>query len=162
MRTDNLQTLLIRRGILSSDQIGDAVLDSRGSGGTWIEHLVLQGVVDEDGLAGWFSEEIKVPRAALPVLANLVPSVLQHLPREVSVEHRMMPLELDQDGYLHVAMVDPSDDVALMEAGFFAGRPLQRQVASATAIAWALLRYHGAETMLWPRQALVRRRAVGA
>ena len=151
MSRESLQTLLVRRSILSVEQIGDAVASSHVSGCTWIEHLLLDGILDEDRLADWVSQESKVPRCELTHLATVAPHVIAQIPPEVAYEHRLVPVSIEEDGYLQVAMVDPIDAAAIEEVEFFSGLRIMRQVAVATTVAWALHRYYNARSKLWAR-----------
>jgi hypothetical protein len=161
MSRDNLGNLLVRRSILSAEQVGDAIAAARIRGGTWLEHLLEAGVLDEHRLVDWVSYESKVPRCDPSILAAVPPDVIARIPPEVAYEHRLVPVSLESDGYLQVAMVDPTDNAAIEEAEFFAGVTLIRQVAAATAIAWALHRYYGAPSRLWPHPSPVAGVAVG-
>jgi hypothetical protein len=150
MNEPSLGTWLVRRGVLSMEDVGAAKAAVLGTRATWLERLVLTGTIDGEAIVGPLSAELRVPRCDPQVLANVPSSVIARLPSEVACEHRMVPVGVDGEGYLHVAMEDPSDEMALDEAGFFAGcGALQRQVASAAAIGWALHRYYGFETPLW-------------
>jgi len=151
MHNDDLQALLVRRALLTPDQVEWAVLTARGTNRTWLEEVLLVGLVDEALLCQCVSSELHVPFCRFDVLSAIGDDVLQLLPAEVAAEHRVLPLSVEPDGDLHVAMVDPSDRTALEEIHFFAGRRLVREVAVATAIAWALHHYHGVATALWPR-----------
>lgn len=142
---------MVRREVITPEQLAWAIEAARGSRRTWLEELLLFGVLDECLLCRWVSSELHVPCCNATVLAELRDDVLQMLPADVAVEHRALPLGFEADGDLHVAMIDPCDAVALEELRFFTGRRLVREVAVATAVAWALHRYYGARTALWPR-----------
>jgi hypothetical protein len=151
MSRESLQTLLVRRSILSIDQIAEASAGAQRNGGTWLEQLLSDGVLDEERLVEWISFEGKVPRCELAQLSSVPPHVIAQIPPEVALEHRLMPISIEQDGYLQVAMVDPIDASAIEEVEFFSGLRLIRHVALATTIAWALHRYYAASSRLWPR-----------
>ncbi len=151
MPTTSLKDLLIEREILSSHQIADAVAAAHGTGCTWVERLLFLGLLDEEGLANWVSALTLVATCDARRLATVHPGVLARIPLEVAFEHRVVPFHMDDDGYLHVAMVDPMDSVALEEVAFFAGLPLLRHVAPASVIAWGLYSHYGIRSLLWPR-----------
>ena len=143
----------MRREIVARDQMDRAVALERAGEATWLEHLVLENVIDEELVAELLSRESMVPRCAPKMLEHIPQQVIDRVPPEIAFEHRLVPLHLDDDGYLHVAMVDPVDDAAVEEASFFAGNRVMRVVAAASTVAWALHRYYGLRSRLWPRTA---------
>jgi len=150
MRHD-LKDLLVRCALVSPEQVHWAIESTRGSACTWLEALLLVGALDEEHVCQCVSTEVCLPRCDLQRLANLPEDVVRRIPMEVAVEHRVLPLWVEPDGDLRVAMIDPLDSEALEEVQFFAGRRLLREVAIATALAWALHHYHGMRSALWPR-----------
>jgi hypothetical protein len=151
MANHDLQTLLVRHALVTPDQLTWAIGAARGGDRTWLEQLLLRGLVDEELLCRWVSHDLCVPWCNHAQLTALSYDVMQLLPTEVAVEHRALPLWVEPDGDLHVAMTDPCDPVAIEEVHFFAGRRLVREVAIASAIAWGLYHYYGVCTALWPR-----------
>jgi hypothetical protein len=108
-------------------------------------------LLDEEGLAAWISALTLIAQCDARRLTTIPASVLAHVPLEVAFEHRAVPFHVDDDGYLHVAMVDPLDTTSLEELEFFSGRPILRHVAPATVVAWALHTHYGIRSLLWPR-----------
>lgn len=151
MSTTSLKDLLVEREILTPQQIAEATAAAQGTGCTWIERLLFLGLLDEEGLANWVSALSLVATCDARRLTHVHASVLARIPLEIAFDHRAVPFHVDQDGYLHVAMVDPLDSVALDEIAFFAGLPLLRHVAPASVVAWALYSHYGVRSILWPR-----------
>jgi hypothetical protein len=152
MRYD-LQSFLIRHGLVSPEQMAWAIEYAPGASCTWLELLLLFRVVDEDRLCQKLSAEACLPRCDVRRLTSLSGDVLARLPAEVAVEHRVLPIGLDTDGELRVALIDPFDTRGLDEVQFFAGRPLLREITVPSAITWALNHYFGVPNVLGPRGA---------
>ncbi len=152
MSHSTLPGLLIRESLVTAEQILGALDATRGTDVTWLEQLLASGVLDENELSERTADVARLQRCEPQQLSAISPDVLDCIPADIAIEHRVIPLGIDGDGYLRVAMVDPTDDSAVEEIGFFAGRPVLREVASATALACALHHYYGARTLLWPRQ----------
>ncbi len=151
MRNESLKSLLVRRDVVAPAQIDRAVALEGLGDATWLEHLLLERVLDEEALAACLARESRVPRCA-PLLFDHIPRrVIDRVPREIAVEHRLVPVLIDTDGYLHLAMMNPCDDAAVEEARFFAGGAVMRVIAAATLIARALHQYYGFRSRLWPR-----------
>ena len=152
MSSSPLRNILARKQILSIDQICHAVAYGHGGNATWIEQLLMWRAIDEQALVACISEAATVPRCNLDCLARLSYDVINAIPPELCAEHRVMPVGIEPDGDLRVALVDPCDDAALEELEFFLDRRILREVAPASAIAWALHHYHGTSTPLWDAQ----------
>lgn len=141
-RLDSLQATLVRLAILNHEQVRDAVAATQGTPTTWIEYLLLSGLLDEQMLAGCAATLAVVPRCARNHLERVPRHVLAMVPADLAIEHRVVPIRLEPDGDLGIAMIDPTDLAAVEEVGFFVGRNLLREVALATTIAWALDVYY--------------------
>jgi hypothetical protein len=151
MRNDLLKALLLRQLLVTQEQLDWAVEASRAGRCTWLEQLFLVGVVNEEHVCAAVSAQACVPRFDDRKLGQLPIDVVGRLPAEVAAEHRVLPLAVEADGDLRVAMINPLDSHAVEEVQFFAGRPILREVVVASALAWALHHYHGVRSALWPR-----------
>lgn len=151
MSFESLKSLLVRRDVVAAEQIERAVALERAGEGTWLERLLLEHVLDEERLADCVARESRVPRCAPKLLDHIPPNVIEHVPPEIAVEHCLVPVLVDTDGYLHLAMINPGDEAAVEEARFFAGARVMRVVAAASAIARALHQYYGFRSRLCAR-----------
>lgn len=150
MSATHLQALLVRQQLVTVDQICQAVAYGHGAGATWLEQLLLWRAVDEKDVAHLASVVASVPLCDLDCLARLDYSVLGLVPADIAAEHRVVPVGYEPDGDLRLAMADPCNDTAIEELEFFTDRKILREVAPASAIAWALHQYYGIATPLWP------------
>ena len=151
MSTCELQSLLVRRGLVASEQIRDALTAARGAEWSWLERLLEFGLVDEEAMCDYLSHALHVTRCPREVLAHIPGAVIDLLPPEIAGEHRAVPVGLNHDGDLRIAMIDPTDLRAVREIEFFTGHRPIREIARATDVAEALRRYYGVVNVLWPR-----------
>src|SRR5438874_2244695 len=84
-------------------------------------------------------------------LARLPAKVVSVIPSDMAIELRAIPVSLDNDNNLTVAMSDPSDRHAVDEIAFFTGTYVVRAVATQMQIAWCLAHYYGHVTHLGQR-----------
>lgn len=119
-------------------------------GFTWLELLLLWGLLEEQHVLDTIHAAARVPRCDLDRLSRVPHEVLALVPADVAIEHRVVPVAVEPDGDIRVAMVDPTDECAIEELEFFCDRRILREAAPATAVAWALHYYYGAESALWP------------
>lgn len=134
--------LLVRRGVVSADALTHAMKSKAMQGGTLGEHLVRSGAIDEETLAAFFHRHLVLPRIASARLEHISPAVLRLVPAEVAVEFRVMPVAVDRDGSLLVAMADPSDNHAVEELAFFVDAFILRGVATQSALRVAIARHY--------------------
>lgn len=107
--------------------------------------------VSDESLTEFYRARLMVPQVSPATLAKLSPAVVALLPADMAVEFRVMPVSLDKDGNLTVAMSDPSDRHAVDEIGFFTGKYVVRAVATQMQIAWCLAHYYDYVTELAER-----------
>lgn len=153
MRLNDLQRMLVHRGMVSSDRLAEAIAGSH-PGMTWIEALVAANWLDEVAVVAMVVARASIPATDLSVLGTVSGGVLALMPPDVAIEHRVVPIALDGDGDLIVAMIDPLDEAVVEEVQFFVGKTILRTVAPVSAVGWALRAYYG-----W-RGAMSRPRAI--
>lgn len=148
---DDAGALLVRSGLVSSAALEEARAAVADSGGTVGEQLVVRGLVDDDKLTDFYKQRLLVPQVNPNTLARLPARVIATIPSEMAIELRAIPVSLDNDNNLTVAMSDPSDRHAVDEIAFFTGSYVVRAVATQMQIAWCLAHYYGHVTELGER-----------
>jgi hypothetical protein len=140
--------LLVRSGLIASDQLLIARQAQAGRGGTIGEHLVLAGFIDDDALAEFYRSRLMVPQVKPEQLSNIADWLIAKIPAEMAAEFRCVPVACEPDRHLTLAMADPSTTHAVDEISFFTGHYVVRAVATQRQIAWCLARYYGQVTPL--------------
>jgi len=148
---DDAGALLVRTGLINDQSLLAARQHRASTGGTIGEHLVLANLIPDESLTEFYRARLLVPRVNPNTLARLTAPVIQAIPGDMAVEFRCVPIALDRDGNLTVAMSDPSDSHAVDEIGFFTGKYVVRAVATQMQIAWCLAHYYGHITELGRR-----------
>ncbi len=142
---------MVRAGLIASHHLAAARALQASDGGTIGEHLVAVGAVSDEALTEFYRSRLMVPQINPNTLARLANSVVAVLPGDMAVEFRAVPVSLDRDGNLTVAMSDPSDRHAVDEIAFFTSKYVVRAVATQMQIAWCLAQYYGHVTELGER-----------
>jgi hypothetical protein len=148
---DDAGALLVRSGLVSASALDGARAKATSSGGTIGEHLVSAGVIGDDLLTDFYRSRLLVPQVNPNTLARLSAKVVAVIPADMAIELRVVPVSLDRDGNLTLAMSDPSDRHAVDEISFFTGTYVVRAVATQMQIAWCLAHYYGHVTPLGQR-----------
>jgi hypothetical protein len=148
---DDAGALLVRSGLVTSTALDDARVQVGEQGGTIGEQLVFSGVIADDVLTDFYKSRLLVPQVNPNTLARLPAKVVAVIPSDMAIELRAIPVSLDADNNLTVAMSDPSDSNAVDEISFFSGTYVVRAVATQMQIAWCLAHYYGHVTGLGQR-----------
>jgi len=150
MSQTQLQTILVDQRLVTSDQMKYTLEAAGGGEFTWLELLLLWNLVEEQHVVNHAGAIAKVPCCELARISHIPHQVLAVVPPDIAIEHRVVPIGVEPDGDLRLAMVDPTDEAAVEEVEFFCDRRILREAAPATAVAWALHHYYGASSALWP------------
>jgi type IV pilus assembly protein PilB len=123
-----LGDLLTQNGKVSEEQLSLALEAQRVAGGGFLgTFLVKQGVLSEKDLAEILSEELGLGVIELKDI-KIEDSVLQLIPQNIVNKYNILPI-VRQDQTLTVAMVDPSNMVALNDIKFLTGLDVKIVVA---------------------------------
>ena len=132
-----LGALLVAEGLVSQHQIEAALarqqIDRRRLG----DVLVREGLVTEADLVDALAAQLDLEVADLGRV-YLSPETLALLPRNVIIRRGVLPLSLDDDGTLVLAMTDPLDVVALDEVRLRTKRKVRPVVCAESAFEEAL------------------------
>src|SRR6185436_11053263 len=133
---DDAGALLVRSGLVSSSALDEARSKMQALGGTIGEQLVVSGAISDDALTDFYRSRLLVPQVNPNTLARLPQRVISSIPSDMAVELRAVPVALDAENNLTVAMSDPSDRHAVDEIAFFTNAYVVRAVATQMQIAW--------------------------
>jgi type IV pilus assembly protein PilB len=140
-RKGMLGQLLVKRGIVTDEQIGAALALQATSGKRLGELLVDIGALDErslvDALADYFDMPVTHLRRDAPD-----PAALALVPEHLAREHLAIPVHIDGDG-LRVAVAQPSDDLRFLLTET-TGHSVRLQLAPMSDIRWAIDRSYQA------------------
>jgi MshEN domain len=141
---DSSGALLLRSGIVRPEQVAEAHRLRQQDGGSFGECLVRIGAIDEEKLVDFYHKRLMIPRLdERKLLGKVAPAILHLVPADMAAEFRVIPVELDPENALVLAMADPSDNHAVDEVTFFADRFVVRVVAGETAVRRAIEKHYG-------------------
>ncbi len=144
MSTPNnrLGELLVREKLISLQQLRKAQEDQQRSGGNLSHTLAKLGYISDAEITDFLSSQYRLPAINLDEY-EIEPEVIRLVTREVCDKHRIIPISKTGSS-LVVAMADPTNLHAIDDIKFLTGFNVEPVIASETAIAEALERYHGA------------------
>jgi type IV pilus assembly protein PilB len=127
-----LGALLVADGLVSQHQIEAALARQQIERRRLGDVLVREGVVSEKDLVEALADQLRLEVANLDQV-YFSPETLGLLPRDFMIHRRVLPLELDEDGTLVLAMTDPLDIVAIDEVRLRTKRSVRVVICTETA-----------------------------
>ena len=120
--------VLLRHGAISQDQLSKAQEAASQNGNNVGSSLIKLGFISEEQFTTTISKHYSVPIIQLDE-SSLTPDVLQIIPQHIANKHLVLPVEISGNT-LTLAMVDPSNIVALNDIKFMTGRDIRVVLAS--------------------------------
>ncbi len=124
----NVGELLVHAGKISPEQLQVGLEAQRANGGSLGAQLVKLGLIGETAVAEVLSSQFGVPVIELSNY-SLDEGALALIPQNLAVKHNVLPI-VKSDTTLTVAMVDPSNLVALNDIKFITGLDIRVVLAT--------------------------------
>ncbi|HKK21036.1 MAG TPA: DUF4388 domain-containing protein [candidate division Zixibacteria bacterium] len=149
-RKFRLDEILVREGIVSDDQVKEALLRQKAHGGKLGSQLLYHRYIDETGLVRALAKQLNCEGV---VLSNLeIPEiVIKFIPARVAIARKIIPFDYDtESNTVKIACEDPTDTSLINELNFVArGKKVKLYVAAELALNTAIARYYlGRDTSL--------------
>jgi len=132
--------ILIERGLITDEQLDQALKEQKKTGRKIGQILVETGMISEDQLIETISERLKIPKISLEQMV-IDPSVIGLVPVEVARRYCLIPAFRIGDN-LTVAMSDPLNIIAIEELKYLTKCDIKRVITSRTEINTAIDQYY--------------------
>ena len=136
-----LGALLVEKGLLTSQQLSDAITRQAETGDYLGALLIRQGVITEYQLMEVLAEQVGMPCVHLSE-ARIDPQALAKVPPKFASHYHIMPLAISEDA-LHIAITDPFNVQTLDELRLLLGCDVKPVLASHSDISEAIERHYG-------------------
>jgi len=133
MQRQNLGEMLVAANLIDDVQMQIALAEQRQGGKRFGSTLVELKFIDENVLAAFLSKQMDVPCISL-LHIDIPKRVVRKLSREVALECRAIPVRIDDDGRIEVAMVDPTDIDTLVRLETACGMTVSPLIAPESSI----------------------------
>ncbi len=104
----NLGEMLLAANLIDEVQMQVALAEQRQTGKRFGSTLVELKFIDENVLAAFLSKQIDIPCISL-LHIDIPKKVSRKITRELALDCKAVPVRVDENGRLEVAMVDPTD-----------------------------------------------------
>lgn len=133
--------MLLKAGILSRQQLEEALNAQLIYGGKLGTNLVEHGFVTEEFLTSFLSKQCDVPAVDSKQLENIAADVVETISPELASKHKVIPFQKDKRR-LDIAVVDPTNVEAMDAVAFKTGLLVRPHVAPEVTILRCLERYY--------------------
>lgn len=121
--SNQIGEILTKTGQITPEQLEEAKEAHKSQGGLLITHLVKLGFVSEQELVETVGHQYGLQIIQLEDV-TLEPDVIELIPQNIAIKHQLLPI-VRKDNSLTVAMIDPSNLVALNDIKFITGLDVQ-------------------------------------
>ncbi len=139
--SEKIGEMLIKSGIISQEQLQEALKLQKTQGGRLGFNLVKLGFVKEEDITSLLSEQYGVPAIHLEHF-DIEEDVIKLIPPDLAQKHLLIPIERT-GSTLTVAMVDPSNMAAIDQIRFMTSYNVEPVVASEASIRAGIEKYYG-------------------
>lgn len=133
--------MLVKEGLITKEDLEKALQKQKGTGKKLGSTLVEMGLIDEKTLVKFLSKQLGVPPVDLSTLKAIPDDVLALVPAETAYRYQVLPLGR-KGNTLFIAMVDPTNVIAIDEIKFLTGLDVSSAVALESAINDALKKFY--------------------
>jgi type IV pilus assembly protein PilB len=141
-----LGELLTKAGLISQEQLKDALKVQKETGGKLGETLIKLAFVTEEDITECLSQQFGVPSINLAHF-EIDPSVIKLIPADVARKYNILPVN-KTGATITIAMADPTNVFAMDDIKFMTGYNVEPVVASELGIKAAIDNYYGSASSL--------------
>lgn len=124
-----LGELLVKEGLVQPDQLEKAKEQFDKEGGFLGTYLVKLGIMSEEEITLFLSEQFNVPIVSL-FEYQMDEELVRLIPSNLATKHNIFPIEKKGNNCLRVAMLDPSNMVSLNDIKFITGFDIEPTVCA--------------------------------
>lgn len=146
-----LGDLLVDAGVVTSEQLGEALKKQRELGLKLGETLIELKFTDENEIVEALHQQMGYPVAKIRE-AKIAPEVISLLPETIVRKHNVVPFEVDPDNpnILRVAMADPMDIIAIDDLAIVTNMQIEAMVATPSDVRFGIERYYHKKSGRFP------------
>jgi len=138
-----LGELLVEKGIITREQLRDALALQRSTGKKLGEILISQNLISEAQMAKVLQEQLGIPFVDLNKM-NIDPKLTEYIPFMLARRHTLIPIK-KENGKLYIAMENPLDFAAVDDAKRVSKMDIVPLISFGEAIRNAINRLYGME-----------------
>ncbi len=139
-----LGDLLVEVGIITAEQLQEALEEEKIRGGRLGETLMELGYITEDVLLAFLGKQCGVSYVSLSEFGEIDEEVIKSVPESIARHQTLIPIALEKKT-LTIAMSDPLNVFAIDDLRLMTGKEINVVIASESEIKSAIEKYYGAK-----------------
>ncbi len=140
MAKKRIGDLLVETGLITADQLADALEDQKRTKKRLGDSLILKGYITEQQLIEVLEFQLGIPHVSL-YKYQIDRSLVQLIPENLAIRHQLIPIQ-KSGNKLTVAMADPLDYYAIDDLRMTTGFQIEPVIATKEELQRAISRYY--------------------
>jgi type IV pilus assembly protein PilB len=137
-----LGEMLVDEGIITEEQLQEALHEQKIKGGRLEKILISQGYVTQDVIMAFVGTQLGIPHVSLAEIGSIPNDVVFSVPESIALNHCLIPI-VKKDKKLTVAMADPLNVFAIDDIKMMTGFEVEPAIASEIEIKAMQAKYYG-------------------
>ena len=129
---EKLGELLLKSGLITNEQLEQALGIQKTDGGKLGFHLVQLEAVSEKDLNDYLARQLKISSTDLDTI-DVDPEVIELVPADIARRYEVIPIELDGKTLI-VAMTDPQNLFAIDDLRFSLGMEVEAHICASSMV----------------------------
>lgn len=138
-----LGEMLVDEGIISEEQLQEAMHEQKIKGGRLEKILISQGYVTQDVIMAFVGTQLGIPHVSLSEIGEIPNDVVFSVPESIAIKYCLIPI-VKKEKRLTVAMADPLNVFAIDDIKMMTQFDVDPAIASETEIKAMQAKYYGA------------------
>jgi type IV pilus assembly protein PilB len=137
-----LGEMLVDEGIITDEQLQEAMHEQKIKGGRLEKILISQGYVTQDVIMAFVGTQLGIPHVNLAEIGDIPTEVIFSVPESIATNHILIPIA-QKDKKLTVAMADPLNVFAIDDIKMMTGFEVEPVIASEAEIKAIQAKFYG-------------------
>lgn len=137
-----LGEMLVETGIITSEQLQEALEEQKKSGGRLGQNLMALGYITEDVMAAFVGKQLGISYVSLSEYGEISGDVTKVVPENICRHQTLVPISLEEN-VLTIAMADPLNVFTVDDLRVMTGYEIKVVISSEAEIKSAIEKYYG-------------------
>ncbi|MFH1238586.1 MAG: type IV-A pilus assembly ATPase PilB [bacterium] len=139
-----LGEMLVEVGIITEEQLQEALEEQKKSGGRLGQNLMALGYITEEIMSAFVGKQLGIPYVSLSEYENIPPEVVKSVPEDIARHQTLIPISREENT-LTIAMSDPLNVFTTDDLRVITGCEIKVVISSEAEIKAAIEKYYGSK-----------------
>ncbi len=139
-----LGEMLVEVGIITEEQLQEALEEQKKSGGKLGQNLMALGYITEEIMSAFVGKQLGIPYISLSEYENIPPEVIKSVPEDIARHQTLIPIAKEEN-ILTVTMADPLNVFITDDLRVITGCEIKVVISSEAEIKAAIEKYYRAK-----------------